>query len=189
MRKNFSLYTHIPIHDEPFLYTHTLKLFLFTSTRSIYKPYSCSKISFFRFSQHTHVVYTKVSLYTLVAHTHKNFFSHIIYTHKILLYTFPFYIYIKNLFLFFIYIDMTFIHNNSFLFLALSRFWFILFFRTTFLNEKLYTVPEFQQTLLTINEVSTNVIVQMTCMHKTRVNQNETNISPSVIQNKMIRNR
>ena len=112
--KNFSLYTHIPIHDEPFLYTHTLKLFLFTSTWYIYKPYSYSKISFFRFSQHTLVVYTKVSLYTLVTHTHKNFFSHIIYTHKILLYTFSFYIYIKNLFLFFIYIDMTFIHNASF---------------------------------------------------------------------------
>ena len=80
--KNFSLYTHIPIHDEPFLYTHTLKLFLFTSTQSIYKSYSCSKIYFFRFSQHKPIVYTKVSLYTLVAHTHKNFFSHIIYTHK-----------------------------------------------------------------------------------------------------------
>ena len=51
--KNFSLYTYIPIHDELFLYTHALKLFLFTSTRSIYKPYSCSKDFFFRFS-HTY---------------------------------------------------------------------------------------------------------------------------------------
>ena len=47
LRENFSLYTFIPIHDELFLYTHALKLFLFTSTRFIYKPYSCSKISFF----------------------------------------------------------------------------------------------------------------------------------------------
>jgi len=54
---------------------------------------------FFRFFPHTPVVYTKVSLYTLVAHTHKNFFSHIICTHKILLYTFSFYIY-KKLFSF-----------------------------------------------------------------------------------------
>ena len=129
MRKNFSLYTHIPIHDEPFLYTHTLKLFLFTSTRSIYKPYSCSKISFFRFSQHTHVVYTKVSLYTLVAHTHKNFFSHIIYTHKILLYTF-FLLHIKKLFsLLYIYRhDICSQHFFLFsLFLVLSWFLFILF--------------------------------------------------------------
>ena len=75
---------------------YALELFFFMSTRSIYKPYSCSKISFFHFFPHTPVVYTKVSLYTLVTHTHKNFFSHIIYTHKILLYTFSFYIY-KNL--------------------------------------------------------------------------------------------
>jgi len=39
------------------------------------------------------------------------------------------------------------------------------------------------------NEISTNVTIQMTCMHKTRVNENETNVSPSVIQNKMICNR
>ena len=29
------------------------------------------------------------------------------------------------------------------------------------------------------NEVSTNVTVQTTCMHKTRVKQNKTNVSPS----------
>ena len=107
-----------------FLCIRIRTLFLYV-TRSIYKPYSCSKISFFFcFFQHTPVVYTKVSLYTLVAHTHKNFFSHIIYTHKILLYTFSF-TYIKNSFLFFVYIDTTFVHNA--LFLALSWFLFILF--------------------------------------------------------------
>ena len=115
--KNFSLYTYIPIHDELFLYTHTLKFFLFTSTRSIYKPYSCSKISFFRFFQHTPVAYTKVSLYTLVAHTHKNFFSHIIYTQNPSINIFFTY---KNSFLFFIYIVMTFVHNTSFFFLILA---------------------------------------------------------------------
>ena len=32
------------------------------------------------------------------------------------------------------------------------------------------------------HEVNTNVTIQMTCMHKTKVNQNETNVSPSVKQ-------
>ena len=32
------------------------------------------------------------------------------------------------------------------------------------------------------NEVNTNVTVQMTCMHKTKVDQKETNVSPSVKQ-------
>ena len=32
------------------------------------------------------------------------------------------------------------------------------------------------------NEVNTNVTVQTTRMHKTKVNQNETNVSPSVKQ-------
>ena len=32
------------------------------------------------------------------------------------------------------------------------------------------------------NKVNTNVTVQTTCMHKTKVNQNETNVSPSVKQ-------
>ena len=32
------------------------------------------------------------------------------------------------------------------------------------------------------NEVSTNATVQTTCMHKTKVNQNETNVCPSVKQ-------
>ena len=140
---NFPLYTYIPIHNELFLCTHALKPFLFMSTRSIYKPYLCSKISFFHFFQHTPVVYTKNSLHTLVVHIHKNFFSHIIYTHKILLFSFT---YIKNYFLFFIYIDTTFVHNASFF---LSGFLVHFIFRTTFLNEKLYTVPEFKQTLLT----------------------------------------
>jgi len=32
------------------------------------------------------------------------------------------------------------------------------------------------------NEVNTNITVQTTCMHKTKVNQNETNVSPLVKQ-------
>ena len=40
-------------------------------------------------------------------------------------------------------------------------------------NEKIYTIPELQQTLWTNNEANTNITIQTTCMHKTKVNQNE----------------
>jgi len=118
-------------------------LFLYV-TRSIYKPYSCSKISFF-ICPHTPIVYTKVSLYTLVAHTQESLFTHCLHTQNPFIHTFLLHIYInKNLFLFFM--NMTFIHNASFF---LSGFLVHFIFRRTFLNEKLHTVPEFQQTLLT----------------------------------------
>ena len=71
--KNFSLYTYIPIHDELFLYTHALKLFLFTSTRSIYKLYSCSKISFSFFPTHTRSLYKNFFTYTCCSHTRISF--------------------------------------------------------------------------------------------------------------------
>ena len=144
--KNFSWYTYIPMMN--FFCTHALKLFLFTSTRSIYKPYSCSKISFFRFSQHTPVVYTKVSLYILVAHTRKNFFSHIIYTHKNPSINISF-TYIKKLFSFLCIHRHDICSQRFFLIFGVIMILVHFIFRTTFLNEKLYTVPEFQQTLLT----------------------------------------
>jgi len=102
--ESFSLYTFIPIHDEPlFLYTHQ-NSFLYV-TQSIYEPYFCSKI--FHFSQHTPVVHTKVSLYKLVAHTHKNSFPRIIYTQKSFYTHFPF----KKHFFLFLYIRRHFIHK------------------------------------------------------------------------------
>ena len=109
------------------------------------QPYLYSKI-FFIFLQHTPMVYTKVSLYTLVVHTHKNFSTRIfLYTKKPFIHTFFLHICInKNLFLFFM--NMTFIHNASFFLLG---FLVHFTFRTTFLNEKFYAIPEFQQTLLT----------------------------------------
>ena len=74
----------------------TLSLYV---TWSIYEPYLRSKI--FHFSQHTPMVYTKVSLYTLVAHTHKDFFSHIIYTRKNpSIHIFLLHSYMRNIFLF-----------------------------------------------------------------------------------------
>jgi len=137
MRKPFFVH----LYGKLFLYTHWNSL----SLRHTVKPYLHSKI-FFVFHQHTPMVYSKVSLYTLVVHTHKNFSTCIFYTQKKpFIHTFFLHICInKNLFLFFM--NMTFIHNTSFFLLG---FLVHFTFRTTFLNEKFYTIPEFQQTLLT----------------------------------------
>jgi len=145
MRKTFSLYTCIPIHDKLSLYTHALKLFLLISTWSIYKLYSCSKISF-SFFQHTLMVYTKISLYTLVAHTQEFLFTPYLNTHTRISFHTLFthtqnlsihFLHIKNYFLFFIYR-----HNicsqHLFLFFYSWRYHDFLvhfIFRTTFLNE------------------------------------------------------
>jgi len=115
--KSFSLYTYIPLHDELFLYTHALKLFLFISTRSIYKLYSCSKISFSFFSTYTRGLYKDFFIYTRCSH--KRIYLH---THKI----FP-YIFFKTLF-FSLYIDTTFVRNTSFFFLFLALSWFCSFY-------------------------------------------------------------
>ena len=110
----------------------TLSLYI---TRSIYKTLFTFK-DFFCFSQHTPMVHTKVSLYTFVAHTHKNFSPRITCTHKK-----------PSIHIFLLLcIRRHFIHNASFFLLG---FLVHFIFRTTFLNEKLYTVSEFQQTLLT----------------------------------------
>ena len=141
MRKTF-LCTSIFSYMTNFFCTR-IRTLLFTSHGLYTNPIYIQR--FFHFSQHTLIVHTKVSSYTLVAHTHKNSFPRII-THKNpFIHTFLLHIYInKNLFLFFT--NMTFIHNASFFLLG---FLVHFIFRTTFLNEKLYTVPEFQQTLLT----------------------------------------
>jgi len=112
--ENFSLYIYILIHDKTFS-VHALELFFFMSHSLYTNPIHVRR--FFRFSQHTHVVHTKISLYTLVAHTHENFFPHIIYTHKnpsihiFLLHT---YIKKKPFFFFFIYVDILFTTLLSF---------------------------------------------------------------------------
>ena len=156
MRKLFFVHLHSYTWRTFSVHTRIKTLSLYVNTVYIQTLFMF-KDFFFRFFKHTPVVYTKVSLYTLVAHTHKNFFSHIIYTHKILLYTFSF-TYIKNSFLFFVYIDTTFVHNA--LFLALSWFFVHFIFRTMFLNEKLYTVPEFQINIIDNNDISTNTTIQ-----------------------------
>ena len=82
--------------------------------------------------------------------------------------------------------NMTFIHNASFFLLG---FLVHFIFRTTFLNEKLYTVPEFQQTLLTTNETNTDITTQVICMYRTKVKTWNKRQSLSQTQNKMICNR
>ena len=141
MKKFFFVYLHS--YTWQTFSVHALELFLFTSHGLYTNPIYVQR--FFHFSQHTLMVHTKVSSYTLVAHTHKNSFPRIIYTQKPSIHIFLLHTCInKNLFLFFM--NMTFIHNASFFLLG---FLVHFIFRTTFLNEKLYTVPEFQQTLLT----------------------------------------
>jgi len=177
MKKSFFVYLHS--YTWQTFSVHVLELFLFTSHGLYTNPIYIQR--FFRFFQCTPTVHTKVSLYTLVVHTHKNFSPRIIYK-KLSMHIFLSHTYI-NIFLF-LYIRRHFIHNASFF---LSWFWFILFLFWTMLlkNEKIYTIPELQQTLWTNNEANTNITIQTTCMHKTKVNQNETNVSPSSYRNKI----
>ena len=94
--KNFPLYTYIPIHDELFLYTHALKLFLFTSTRFIYKPYSCSKISFSFFPTHTRSLYKTFFIYIRLSHT--RIYFHTLFTCTQILSIFPFLFYVIHIY-------------------------------------------------------------------------------------------
>ena len=96
MRKTFTLYTYIPIHDKLFLYTHALKtLSLYINT--VYMKTLFLYKDFFFVFQHTLVVYTKISLYTLITHTQEFLFTPCLHTHKIFPYIF---LHIKKLFSF-----------------------------------------------------------------------------------------
>ena len=118
----------------------TLSLYI---TQSIYKPYSCSKIFSF-FPTHTSGPYKSFFIYTRCSHTQEFLSTHHLHKnpsiHIFLLHT-----YIKTFF-FFLYIRRHFIDNASFFLLG---FLVHFTFRTTFLNEKFYAIPESQQTLLT----------------------------------------
>lgn len=148
MRKAFSLYTYIPIHEKLFLYTHALKKTLSLYINMVYiKPLFLFKYFFFLF-QHTLVFYTKVFfIYTHCSHTRISF--HTLYIHTKSFHTL--FIYRNSSFL---YIQIWhFVHNASFFFYSWCYHDVCSFyFRTTFLNEKLYTIPEFQQTLSTITK-------------------------------------
>ena len=133
------------------------------------------------------MAHTKISLYTFVAYTHKNFSPRIVYTHGILLYTLSFYTHIYKQKPFSFLYEHDIYSQRFFLFIRIfGSFYFL--GRCSSMKKTLHGSGISINTIDN-NEVNTNITVQMTCMHKTRVNQNETNISPSVIQNKMIRNR
>jgi len=140
MRKTF-LCTSIFLYMTNFFCTRIRTLF-FTSHGLYTNPIYIQR--FFIFSN-THLWFTQnfLHIHSLLTHTripfhasftHKNPSIHIFLLHTCIN---------KTLFLFFM---NTFIHNASFFLLV---FLIHFTFRTTFLNEKLYTVPEFQQTLLT----------------------------------------
>ena len=140
--ENFSLYIYILIHDKLFLYTHWNS---FSLRHTVYIQTLFTFKDFFIFpNTHLWFIQKFLHIHSLLTHTRIPF--HASFTHKNpFIHTFLLHIYInKNLFLFFM--NMTFIHNASFFLLG---FLVHFIFRTTFLNEKLYTVPEFQQTLLT----------------------------------------
>ena len=102
MRKTFSLYTYIPIHDKLFLYTHALKtLSLYINTAYIKNSIPVQRF-LFRFSTYNSWFISKL-LYIHSLLTQNNFFSHIIYTYTKSFHTVFFLLHIKNSFLFFIY--------------------------------------------------------------------------------------
>jgi len=133
------------LYSQNYTRIRTLSLYV---TRSIYEPYSCSKI--FLAFPNTPAVHTKVSLYTLVAHTHKDFFSHITRKNPSI-HIFLLHSYMRNIFLF--------IYIRRHLFTTLLSFYHVFgsffLFWTTFLNEKFYTIPELQQNTIDNNEVNT----------------------------------
>ena len=142
MRKTF-LCTSIFLYMTNFFCTR-IRTLLFTSHGIYTNPIYIQRFSFFPthpYGSHKgFFIYTRCSptqefLYTYFLYKKKKPFIHIFLLHTCI-YT--------NHFLFFM--NMTFIHNASFFLLG---FLVHFIFRTTFLNEKLYTVPEFQQTLLT----------------------------------------
>ena len=132
MRKAFSLYTYIPIHEKLFsVYTRIKKDSFPLYQHGLYKtsiPFS--KISFSFFNIHSLFI-QKFSLYTIIAYTQEFLFTHYLYTQNLFIH----FLYTKILF-FSLYTDVTFVHNASFF----SYSWCYhdvcsFYFRTTFLNE------------------------------------------------------
>jgi len=149
MRKIF-LCTSIFLYMTNFFYTR-IRTLLFTSHGLYTNPIYIQR-SFSFFPQRTPMAHTKVSLYTFVAHTHKNSFPRIIYTQRPSIHIFLLYTCIDKNFFSFLYEHGFYSQRFSLLLGFLVHF----IFRTTFLNEKLYTVLEFQQTLLiTMKQVPT----------------------------------
>ena len=111
MRKTFSLYTYIPIHNKLFLYTcefKTLSLYINTvyiQTLSLFKDF------LFPFSTYTRGLYKNFFIYTHCSHTRISFHTLFTPTQNLSIH----FLHIKTLF-FSSYIDTTFVHNASFFF-------------------------------------------------------------------------
>ena len=76
--KSFSLYTYIPIHDKPFLYTHALKT-LYLYQHSLYKNSIPVHRFLFHFSTYTRGLYKSFFIYPHYSHTRISF--HTLSTH------------------------------------------------------------------------------------------------------------
>ena len=151
---SFSFSFHFNIHKTIHPWPSMRKTFLCISTFLYMTNFFCTRIRtllftshglytnpiyiqrFFHFFQHALMVHTKgFFIYTRCSHTQEFLSTHHLHTKNPFIHTFLF-----------LCICRHFIHNASFFLLG---FLVHFIFRTTFLNEKLYTVPEFQQTLLT----------------------------------------
>ena len=138
MRKIF-LCTSIFLYMTNFFCTR-IRTLLFTSHSLYTNPIHIQRFFIF---PNTHLWFPQqfLHIHLLLTHIRIPFhasFTQTFYTHC------PFTYMYKNFFLFFM--NMNFIHNASFFLLG---FLVHFTFRTTFLNEKFYAIPEFQQTLLT----------------------------------------
>ena len=105
MRKAFSLYTYIPIHDKLFLYTRALKT-LSLYINIVYKTCIPFQRFLFPFFNIHSLFIQKLSLYTLIVHTQEFLFTQSLFIH---------FLYTKTLF-FSLYTNMTFVHNAPFFF-------------------------------------------------------------------------
>ena len=132
------------------------KTFLCTSIFYTWQTFFCTRIRTLLFTSHglyiqtlfkdffifpnTHLWFTQrfLHIHSLLTHTRIPFRAS--FTHKDPLYTFSFYIHVQKTFFFSL---QTWLLFTTLLFLFSFYFWFILFFRTTFLNEKFYAIPEF----------------------------------------------
>ena len=128
------------------------EIFLCISTLLYMTNFFCIRIgTLFLYVTRSNPIYIQRS-FSFFSNAHlwfiqKFLYIHSLFTHtRISLHVFFFY---KNpsmhIFLF-LYIRRHFIHNTSFFFIMILVHFI---FRTTFLNEKFYAIPEFQQTLLT----------------------------------------
>ena len=167
---------NFPLYMTNFFYTCIVTLSLYV-TRSIYNPIYIQR--FFRFfPTHTYGSYKSFFIYTHCSHIQE--FLSAYYLQKTFYTHFPF---------FFMYTNILFTTLLSFYHDFGSFYYYFILDDVPKKDEQFYTIPEFQQTLWTNNEANTNITIQTTCMNKTKINQNETNVSPLVKRNKMACNR